>query len=283
MRSGNWIPMSKSLIRDLPADRPFSKVEAAFSLQVDFDKNNPVTVAGYAKRWNWTRKKVMSFLAEIGVYIEYPENTSEKQNQKGQIRIQIRNRSRADKEQINFINNHELLPNKYRSGAQEEQKRNRSGNTTKDTVIPDTSFSENPPVVPLDCDDSTVSSPVELVNPGFSSEFIESQWKRWIRLKKGGGYKNAEAESIALEKLFELSDGNETTAAEALKTAIAGHGQSFLWCFGSKNLQPSSHHETNLHRQNSPDESGQQFGSDNLRWLELHARTDPPEIGKEFR
>jgi hypothetical protein len=36
-----------------------SAVEATFSLQVDFDKGNAITVAGYAKRWNWGRKTVM--------------------------------------------------------------------------------------------------------------------------------------------------------------------------------------------------------------------------------
>lgn len=87
--------MSKAFVKELPTDRPFSKVEAAFSLQVDFDKGNAVTVAGYAKRWNWSRKKVTTFLEEIGVTIEYPENTAKKQNQQGQIRVQIQNRSSA--------------------------------------------------------------------------------------------------------------------------------------------------------------------------------------------
>ncbi|MBM3161885.1 MAG: hypothetical protein FJZ79_00810, partial [Chlorobi bacterium] len=108
--------MSKALLRELPTDRPFSKVEAAFSLQVDFDQDNPVTVAGYAKRWSWTRKKVMNFFEEIGVYIAYPENTANKQNQKGQIRIQMQRRTGTDKEQINFINNRELPSKKNRYG-----------------------------------------------------------------------------------------------------------------------------------------------------------------------
>jgi hypothetical protein len=54
MKSGNLVPISKALVRELPTDRTFSKVEAAFSLQVDFDQDNLVTVAGYSKRWNWT-------------------------------------------------------------------------------------------------------------------------------------------------------------------------------------------------------------------------------------
>jgi len=283
MKSGNWVPISKALVRELPTDRTFSKVEAAFSLQVDFDQDNPVTVAGYAKRWNWTRKKVMSFLDEIGVFIAYPENTSEKQNQKGQIRIQMQRRNGADREQINFINNHDLPSKKSRYGADKNQNRDRSGNTTTDTEIPETSCSGKPPEVPLDRNQSVESPPEQLSNPGFSSTFIETHWKRWIRLKKGRKYRNTEAESIALEMLFDLAEGDENVAANALKTAIAGHGQSFLWCFKPKNHQPKPPHETDQHRQNRTVESGQQFGADNLRWLELHARTNRTEIGQEFQ
>ena len=291
MKFGNWIPMSKAFVKELPTDRPFSKVEAAFSLQVDFDKGNAVTVAGYAKRWNWSRKKVSTFLEEIGISIEYPENTAKKQNQQGQIRVQIQNRSRSDRDQIKFINNSELPLNKNRTGTEKEQIGNRSSDTTKDTVIPDTGSFRNPPVVPLNGNEngtrnrsaaSTISSP-PLINPGFSQEFIAEHWNRWLRLKKGGNYKNAEAESIALEALFELSEGDETIAAQALKTAIAGHGQSFLWCFNQKNHQLTSPHVANQHHQNSPQESGLQFGADNLRWLELHARTEREEIGPELQ
>jgi len=257
-------------------------VEAAFSLQVDFDQDNPVTVAGYAKRWNWSRKKVMKFLDEMGVSISYPESTSTKQNQKGQIRVQIRNRSRSGREQINFINNCELPSKKSRHGTDKEQKRDRSGNTTTETSIPDTSYSGNPPEVPLSDNEPPESPPVQLVNPGFSATFLKTYWKRWLRLKKGGQYKNAEAESIALETLFDLSEGNETVAANALKTAIAGHGQSFLWCFKPRNHQPQQPHETDQHRQNRAQESSEHFGADNLRWLEVHARTNRPEIGQEF-
>ena len=88
---------------------------------------------------------------------------------------------------------------------------------------------------------------------------------------------------VALEALFELSKGDETIAAQALKTAIAGHGQSFLWCFNQKNHQLTLPHVANQHHQNSPQESGLQFGADNLRWLELHARTEREEIGPELQ
>jgi len=65
MKYGNWIPLSKALVKELPTNRPFSKYEAAYSIQVDFDNNHWVSVAGYAKRWGWSRKKVMTFLKDI--------------------------------------------------------------------------------------------------------------------------------------------------------------------------------------------------------------------------
>jgi hypothetical protein len=49
MKHGNWIPLSKTLTKELPLDRPYSQVEAAFALQVDFDNERPVSIAGYAR------------------------------------------------------------------------------------------------------------------------------------------------------------------------------------------------------------------------------------------
>ena len=50
MKDGNWIAIDKNLAKHFP-DRPFSKIEAGFSLTLDYDNNNLVTVAGYAKLW----------------------------------------------------------------------------------------------------------------------------------------------------------------------------------------------------------------------------------------
>jgi hypothetical protein len=132
MKSGNWVPISKGFLKHLPKDRRYTKLEAAFSLQVDFDLGKSVTVSGYADLWRWSRKKVKAFLDTIGVCVLYPENTQKKQNQKGQISIQIRDRSGTDKGQIRFINNNMLEDEKNRKGTDKEQIRDRSGSTTKD-------------------------------------------------------------------------------------------------------------------------------------------------------
>ncbi|MBO8093796.1 MAG: hypothetical protein J7D60_10835 [Prosthecochloris sp.] len=253
MKYGNWIPLSKALVRELPTNRPFSKVEAAYSVQVDYDNNQPVSVAGYAKRWGWGRKRVLSFLYELGVTINYPENTDVKQNQKGQIGIQIGDRCRSDREQINFIDNKELSSKKNRSGTDKEQIRDRSGNTTIYTNTKTDTETEK-----------------RVVNPGFSQSFLQHHWARWKRLKKGGTYRNAEIESIALEELFELSTGNETIAATGLKTAIAAQSQSYQWCFKDLDNRQQPDRNGKAEHDTPPD---QHFGAENIRWLEHHAET----------
>lgn len=87
------------------------------SLQLDYDRASRVTIAGMAARWGWSRNKVTRFLDEVGVVILYPETTSKKQNQKGQIAIQIRDRCGADNEQIKIIDNKGLADKKSRKRA----------------------------------------------------------------------------------------------------------------------------------------------------------------------
>ncbi|NTW60787.1 MAG: hypothetical protein HGA43_16675, partial [Nitrospirae bacterium] len=48
---GVWVPISKALAADLPRGRAFSRIEAVFSLQLDYDRGESVTVAGMAARW----------------------------------------------------------------------------------------------------------------------------------------------------------------------------------------------------------------------------------------
>jgi hypothetical protein len=67
MKDGNWVPMDKGLVGTLPVNRPFSEVEAMFSLQVSYDNDTPVSVSGLAKSWKWNRKKVALFLEKIGI------------------------------------------------------------------------------------------------------------------------------------------------------------------------------------------------------------------------
>jgi hypothetical protein len=256
MKHGNWIPLSKSLTKELPLNRPYSKVEAAFALQVDFDNERAVSIAGYAKQWNWGRKKVINFFNELGITINYATNTAIQQNQKGQIGVQIRDRSGADKDQISFINNKDLSTKRSRSGTDREQMRDRPRDTTIDTKT----------------DTHTETKNVRV----FSDSFMKEHWERWTRLKKGGPYRSPEIESIALEELHALSLGDEAIAANGLRAAIAAQAQSFSWCFKSlDNRQPQSH-ERSVHHTGRPSESDERFGADNIRWLELHARPSGP-------
>ena len=69
MKYGNWIPLSKALVEFLPKDRPYTKLEAAFSLQYDYDMHRTVTLRGYAILWGWSRSKVRKFLNDMGVSV----------------------------------------------------------------------------------------------------------------------------------------------------------------------------------------------------------------------
>ena len=87
MKKGYWIPISKGFLKALPHDRAYTELEAAYSLQIDFDKNQDVTVTGYCNLWRWSKSKVYSFLDRMNVKISYPEDTAKKRNQNGQITV----------------------------------------------------------------------------------------------------------------------------------------------------------------------------------------------------
>lgn len=127
------MPISKAFIRELPLDRPYTELEAAISLQVDFDNEKDVTVAGYSSLWRWSRGKVTRFLNRMGVFIQYTANTSSKQNQRGQIMIQITDRSRTESGQIRLIDNKHLQAQADRKRTESGQITDRSRYTTIDT------------------------------------------------------------------------------------------------------------------------------------------------------
>ena len=74
-----------------------------FSLTLDYDQGNPVSICGYSKLWRWSEGRVRRFLKEIGASIEYPENTSDRQNQRGVIVIVITEGTRRDNGGIKAI------------------------------------------------------------------------------------------------------------------------------------------------------------------------------------
>lgn len=231
---GFWVPISKALASALPHGRAFSRIEAAFSLQLDYDRSESVTVAGMAARWGWSRKKVSGFLSELGIEIEYPEATDRKQNQRGQIRIQIRSRSEIEEGQIKFIDNKDITDYRDRTDDEQGQKRSRSNDTTKETRR--TRTKNTPCNPPLFLNDDMQEPP-----PAFSPEFQVGPWAEWCRTKKGGPYRNKEAAQKQLDYLYELSAGDERKAAEALKEAFRAGWQSFKWVF--KNDQTRNDHD----------------------------------------
>jgi hypothetical protein len=132
MQAGNWVPISKWAVKYLPKVRPYSKLEALVSIQIDYDSGNSATISGYAALWRWSRNKVTSFLKAIGVEIIYPENTKKRQNQKGQIM----GRSAKKKGQIRFIDNKELQDQKDRCS----EKKGQIKDTTRETKYLNTIF-----------------------------------------------------------------------------------------------------------------------------------------------
>jgi hypothetical protein len=80
-----WVPIAKDAAKLFPINRPFTELEALVSLQMDHNNGKKATVRGYAKRWDWSVKKVRCFLPRVGVEIQYPGDTRKAPNQAGQL------------------------------------------------------------------------------------------------------------------------------------------------------------------------------------------------------
>ena len=61
-----WVPIPRFLVSDLPSDRPYSRVEAAFSVALDRYEDRTVTLRAYARLWQWSPNRVSRFLDELG-------------------------------------------------------------------------------------------------------------------------------------------------------------------------------------------------------------------------
>lgn len=74
MEKGNWIPVDKKAVSFLPKDRPYTPLEALYSLTVDVDNGKEGTIKGYAKLWQWDRSKVRQFVNELLAGLQhYPD------------------------------------------------------------------------------------------------------------------------------------------------------------------------------------------------------------------
>jgi len=108
VRRGGWLALDKRIAKYLPKNRPYSRVEAMFSIQLDYDQENSVTVSGYANLWGWDRKTVRSFLDEAGITIEYPRDTQKCRNQQGLIRLHKDEGLRTKPGHIRLIDSRQL-------------------------------------------------------------------------------------------------------------------------------------------------------------------------------
>lgn len=134
MKNGNWIPISKNFINDLPKDRPYTKLEAAYCLQLDYDNNNEVTVSGCSDLWQWSRKKVYLFLDQMGIEIIYPEITQKIKNQRGHIGLHKRDIKGTYKGHIRLIDFSTLQTEKNIKGTYKGHKGDIKGSTTIDPI-----------------------------------------------------------------------------------------------------------------------------------------------------
>ncbi len=62
-----WVKIPRRFAGDLPNDRPFTRLEAAYSFALDQYEGQEWTLRGYARLWQWSTGKVSRFLDEIGV------------------------------------------------------------------------------------------------------------------------------------------------------------------------------------------------------------------------
>ncbi|CAG0961328.1 hypothetical protein ANRL2_00901 [Anaerolineae bacterium] len=129
-----WVPLDKGLLRDLPKDRPYTRLEAMFCLSCDYDNDKPATLRGYASLWRWSTGKVERFLKEIGVRLEYPETTGQKTNQRGTIMSTKPRQSRDNDGTINFIDSKALSGEARQGRDNDETKARQSRGATQKPI-----------------------------------------------------------------------------------------------------------------------------------------------------
>lgn len=167
MKYGRWIPIAKAFAKYLPSDRPFTELEAAFSLQLDYDHRKTVTLNGYAKRWRWGKGRVIRFLKKMEVKIVYPMETRKKQNQRGLIAILITDRQRTEYDPIRLVDSKCLNVNSDRKRAESEIKKDGSRYST---INPDNNHDP----------EQTSPSTLTYLRVPYSKSF-ESWWEHYPR------------------------------------------------------------------------------------------------------
>jgi hypothetical protein len=141
----SWLPCPKVIILRIieNAPRPFDEDFAYLSLALDADSHKEVTVSGYAQLWTWSRGRVKRFLDKVGAKIVYPEKTSKRQNQRGQIVLQYSGGPTTVNGQIKLFVFGAQRDQKGRSYVDNGQNKVRSQVTTIDTKTEDKTDTTN--------------------------------------------------------------------------------------------------------------------------------------------
>ncbi len=132
---GNWVAIDKKMVKHLPIDRPYTELEAVFSLSIDMDNKNPVSLSGYAKLWGWSRNKVRKFISDLDLEIMEPKTKEEIRMQKGILKGHPKGQPKdtldTKKGQPRFIFNRCL----YGSKNNHDEEKGQPKDTPKDTTI----------------------------------------------------------------------------------------------------------------------------------------------------
>lgn len=123
------MPVDKRLVNLLPRDRPYTFMEAYFSLRFDIEEGRENSINGYAALWGWSRNKVRNFVEGL-------------RTGKGHI---VDNQRTGKGQEIRIVFNN-LDDPKDRQGTGKGQAKDRQEDTTIDpNPKPDTKPSSPPP------------------------------------------------------------------------------------------------------------------------------------------
>lgn len=177
------------------------------------------SVNGLSRRWGWTRYRVELALEEWGASIEEPEI----KNRNGNLTATTR--------QPKDIKNIDIADEKSNLTAPEQ------------TQNPKKTTAKNNAEASIELFPDYTQEPA----PGFSAEFVEGPWEQWCRTKKGGNYRNNESRNRALEKLYEMSKGDEVVAAKALQEAFDRQNMTYIYTEALKNHNKLNDNGTPYH------------------------------------
>lgn len=133
---GNWVRIDKGLTAALPLNRPYTIIEAVFSLAVDVNNKDVKGLNEYARMWRWSRSKVTHLIRQGSVTTTDRPKTTQRPVKIRLIEEFYESKYRANTEQIpskdragTTTNNNNNNNNNKKSGQ------NHSGKFIKPTII----------------------------------------------------------------------------------------------------------------------------------------------------